>query len=146
MKTVKLKDGKEEKQPLSNTTVNIEVGLLRRVLKRYKLWTRVVDAVEMLPEGSNIGRALEPEQRKKLVETASTKSSWQAAYCAAVLALNTTMRSAEIKGLQWQRVDLFNQTLMVSRKTTKTDAGERLIPLNRDAVAILGVMWDRALK
>ena len=38
------------------------------------------------------------------------------------------------------------ETLIVCRKTTKTDAGERLIPLNRDAVWALGQMWDRAKK
>jgi integrase len=143
-KTIKTEDGQEKKEPLSNRTINIEVGLLRRVLKRYKLWTRLSDSVQNLSEGSHVGRALEDDQRKKLIETAATKNAWQAAYCAAVLALNTTMRSAEIKGLQWSRVDLFNQTLIVSRKTTKTDAGERVIPLNRDAVWALSQMWNRA--
>jgi integrase len=143
MKTVKTDEG-DRQEPLSNRTVNIEVGLLRRVLKRNKLWTRLADSIDNLPEGSHVGRALENSQREKLIQTAATKNAWQAAYCAAVLALNTTMRSAEIKGLQWSRVDVFNQTLLVSRKTTKTNAGERLIPLNRDAVWALSRMLDRA--
>jgi integrase len=64
------------------------------------------------------------------------------AYCAALLALNTTMRSIEIKHLQWATVDMFEKTLVVSRKTTKTDAGERMIPLNRDAIWALSKMWE----
>ena len=129
----------------SSRTINGEVGLLRRILKQSKLWTRVADSVHKLPETTNIGKALEKEQQKALLETAATKDRWQIAYSAAVLSLNTTMRSAEIKGLQWSRVDLFNQTLLVSRKTTKTNAGERLIPLNRDAVWALSEMWNRAV-
>lgn len=140
-----MNDG-EQRQPLSNRTINIELGLLRRVLKRYRLWARLADSVQGLPEGASIGRALEKDQQAKLLEIAATKSAWQAAYCAAILALNTTMRSIEIKGLQWSRVNLFNQTLLVSRKTTKTAAGERLIPLNRDAVWALSQMWNRSQK
>ena len=40
---------------------------------------------------------------------------------------------------------MFEKTLIVSRKTTKTDAGERVIPLNRDAIWALSKMWERAL-
>ncbi len=99
---------------------------------------------EMLPERSDVGRALEESERKKLIGTAATKSRWLVAYCAAVLALNTTMRSVEIKGLRWRDVDLFKKTLTVKRNTTKTDAGERVIPLNRDAVWALGEIWKRS--
>jgi integrase len=86
------------------------------------------------------------DQQKQLLEMAATKKRWMIAYCAAVLALNTTMRSAEIKNLQWERVDMFDKTLTVSRKTTKTDAGERVIPLNRDAIWTLSQMWTRAVE
>jgi integrase len=131
---------------LSNATINKDIGLLRRVLKKHKLWTRISDNVKMLPELTEVGRALELEEQKNLLEMAATKKRWMIAYCAAVLALNTTMRSAEIKNLQWGRVDLFEKTLTVSRKTTKTDAGERIIPLNRDAIWALSQMWARAVE
>ena len=129
----------------ANRTVNLEVGLLGRVLKQKKLWLRIAESVKRLPEDTEVGRALEVEEQKTLLETAATNSRWMNAYCAAVLALNTTMRSIEIKHLQWVRVDLFEKTLVVSRKTTKTDAGERMIPLNRDAIWALSKMWERAL-
>ena len=45
------------------------------------------------------------------------------------------MRKVEIRGLRWSNVDLIGGSLTVHRKTTKTDAGERVIPLNRDALA-----------
>jgi integrase len=136
---------KRSEEGRSGRTINIEVGLLRRILKKYKLWTRLADSVEMLPQESNVGRALEDDERKKLLETAATKPRWMVAYCAAVLALNTTMRSGELKGLRWKNVDLFKRTLRVKRSTTKTDAGERVIPLNRDAMWALEQLWDRCV-
>jgi integrase len=136
---------KRKKEGKSGRSINIEVGLLRRVLKKHKLWARLADHVEMLPERSNVGRALEDAERKKLLETAATKPRWMVAYSAAVLALNTTMRSGELRGLRWQDVDLFKRTLTVKRSTTKTDAGERVIPLNKDAMWALGELWNRCV-
>ena len=53
-----------------------------------------------------------------------------------VLALNTAMRSQEIKTLRWRQVDLINRSLIVGK--SKTDAGTgRVIPLNQSAVAAL---------
>ena len=37
-------------QGLAGRTVNMEVGLLRRVLKKNKQWARIAEDVEMLPE------------------------------------------------------------------------------------------------
>ena len=119
---------------LAGHTVNMEVGLLRQILKRYQQWARLADLVENLPERPYVGRALEEDERKKLLAVASTNPRWLTAYCAAVLALNTTMRKCELLGLRWQDVDLFKETLTIRRTTTKTDAGGRLLPLNRDAV------------
>jgi integrase len=49
--------------------------------------------------------------------------------CAAVLALNTTMRGCELKGLRRKDVDLFERTLTIRRDSTKTDGGARVIQL-----------------
>ena len=54
---------------------------------------------------------------------------------AAVLALNTTMRGCEIKGLQWQDIDFVNSTLTIRK--SKTAAGRRVIPLNDGAFETL---------
>ena len=78
-----------------------------------------------------------------LLATASSKPQWLVAHCAAVVALNTTMRGCELKGLHWRNVDLFEKVLRIRRQSTKTDAGARVIPLNRDAVVALGKLWDR---
>jgi integrase len=56
-----------------------------------------------------------------LLKIAESKPEWQNARLAQILALNTTMRGCEIKGLRWRDVDLIDRTLTVVRVTTKTD-------------------------
>jgi len=45
------------------------------------------------------------------------------------------MRGCELKGLRWRDINLIDRTLTIERVTTKTDAGERVIPLNANAMA-----------
>ena len=135
---------RERRATVSGWTVNLEVGLLRRILKRHKQWARLAEDVKMLPQQNKAARVLTPEEKARLLEIAVSKPKWQVQYCAAVLALNTTMRGCELKGLRWKDVDLFAKTLTIHRKTTKTDAGERVIPLNRDAVLAFAGLRDRA--
>src|SRR5262249_35134214 len=75
-----------------------------------------------------------------------TKPEWQVAYCAAVLALNTTCRSCELRGLRWNAVDWTGMTITIRRSSTKTNAGARVIPLNTDALIVLIELRDRAEK
>jgi len=51
------------------------------------------------------------------------------------LALNTTMRGCEIRGLRWADVDLDDNTLTIRK--SKTDAGLRVIPVTDAAVDVL---------
>lgn len=87
---------------LSNRTINMEVACLSRLLKRAKRWHILADEIKPLPERHDIARVLTPEQKATLLKTASSKSEWQIAASAMTLALNTTMRACEIRGLQWQ--------------------------------------------
>ena len=128
---------------VSGCSINLEVGLLRRILKRHRQWGRLAEAVEMLPQRHKPARVLSPEEKARLLELAASQPEWQIAHCAAILALNTTMRGCELKGLRHKDVDLFEKTLKIKRQSTKTDAGERVIPLNRDAILALGKLLDR---
>ena len=133
------------KSGVCGRTVNIEVGLLRRVLKSAKQWNRLTDDVKMLPERPKEARVLTQEEKAVLLDTARQNPAWQIAKCAGILALNTTMRSCEIKGLRWKDVDLDEKILSVRRQSTKTNAGARVIPLNRDAVTTLNELRERAV-
>jgi integrase len=61
---------------------------------------------------------------------------------AAILALNTTMRGCELKGLRWSDVDFMERTLTIRRSNTA--AAERVIPLNADAWETILTLRDRA--
>ena len=70
--TRELIEGFQAKRKLdgvSNRTVNMDVGTLRKVLKRYGHWRRLQDHVTMLSEagGAPIGRALTDEEQKRLL-------------------------------------------------------------------------------
>jgi integrase len=125
-------------------TTNMEVGLLRRIMKKHKQWARLADDVRMLPERPAAARVLTPEEKAALLTKAASRPDWMIAKCAAILALNTTMRACELKGLRRKDVDLFEKTLTIRRDSTKTDAGARVIPLNRDAVLALSELLRRA--
>ena len=129
---------------ISGRTVNLEVGLLRRILKKYKHWARIAEEVRMLPEQPKEARVLTPDEKKNLLEMTATKPEWQIARCAAVLALNTTMRSCEIRGLRWKDIDWEGMTLTIRRASTKTNAGARTIPLIPDSFVSLMELRARA--
>jgi integrase len=116
---------------LSNRTINMEVSCLARILRRAKRWHLMADEFRPLPERRDIGRVLTPDQKMKLMKTALSRSEWQIARLAMTLALNTTMRACEIRALQWQDID-YKERVITVRKS-KTEAGQRLIPLNRNA-------------
>jgi integrase len=108
-------------QSVGPATLNAELGILRRMLKRAKLWARVADDVRPLKEPSTIGRALTEDDKQRLLRTAVMKPEWETAYLAAILCLNTTARGCELKGLQWSDIDLFQRTITIRK--TKTAGG-----------------------
>jgi integrase len=128
---------------LSGKTINMDVGVLRLLMKRAKCWTIVADDIKMFPKrGCIVGRVLRPEQKAQLFQTAGSKPEWMVAHCAAVLAVSTTCRGVELKHLRWRGVDLFNRVLNVRR--SKRESGHRDIPLNADAMSALARLWERA--
>ncbi|MGA9155943.1 MAG: tyrosine-type recombinase/integrase [Candidatus Sulfotelmatobacter sp.] len=129
-------------QKVGPATLNAELGILRRILKRAKLWARVADDIRPLKEPSTIGRAITEEEKQRLLKTAVMRPEWETAYLAAILCLNTTARGCELKGLQWSDVDLFARTLMIRK--SKTAAGERVVPLTGVAVSALARLRGRA--
>ena len=123
-------------------TLNAELGILRRILKRAKLWARVAEDIKPLREPSTIGRALTQEEQQRLLRTAVMRPEWETAYLAAILCLNTTARGCELKGLQWSDVDMFGKILTIRR--SKTEAGVRAIPLTNVACSALARLRRRA--
>jgi integrase len=128
----------------SNRTVNMDVGVLRRVLKRFKYWHRLEDDVKMLTEsgGAPIGRVLTTEEQERLLEVAQRNPEWVHVYCAAVLAANTSMRGVEIKHLRRKDIDLEAKTLHIRK--SKNEGSKRVLPLNDDALSAVKRIIERA--
>jgi integrase len=119
----------------SPKTVNLEVGTLRAILRRNRLWAAIQPDVKMLPTRDDIGRAVTPEEEKALL-AACAESRSRSLLPAVTLAVNTCMRYSEIRLLRWHQVDFASRCLTVGK--SKTDYGTgRTIPLNARAAAIL---------
>jgi integrase len=119
------------KENAAPKTINEEVGFLLRILGeagdviRVRLRRR---KTLKLAVRHQVGKAYKPAEKEALLAAAKTARS-PAIYPALMLALNAGMRDAEIRGLQWGRVDLAKAYLAVG--DSKTEAGEgRTIPLN----------------
>ena len=129
-------------QGVGPATLNAELGILRRIMKRARLWSRVADDIRPLREPSTIGKALTEDEKQRLLRTAVMRPEWETAYLAAVICLNTTARGCELKGLQWSDIDLFAKTLTIRK--SKTTAGERMVPLTDVAASALARLHGRA--
>ena len=129
-------------QGVGPAIINMEVGVLRRILKRAKRWHLMADDIKNLKEPDSIGRVLVHEEKVRLLRKASQKPEWETAYWAAILTLNTTMRGCELRGLRWLDIDLIERTLTIPK--SKTPAGERVTPLTEEAYQTLLKLRRRA--
>jgi integrase len=129
-------------QGVGASIVNMEVGVVRRMLKRAKRWHQIADDVRPLKVKSAIGRALTVDEKMRLLRVAEAKPEWQTARLAMTLALCTTMRGVEIRNLHWRDVDLLRRSFTIRR--SKTAAGLRSIPMNDDAYEAVAELWKRA--
>jgi integrase len=127
---------------LNPSYLNMEMGAIRRMLKRAKRWHIVADDIRPLKETRNVGKALAHEEKLKLLKLAGSRPEWQIARCAAILALNTTMRACELRGLRWRDVNLLDRTVTIRK--SKTEAGERVLPLNSEATGAILELYKRA--
>ncbi len=76
-------------------TINLEVGTIRAILRRHRLWANLQPDVRMLSVPDDIGKALSLEDEKKLLDGCAESRS-RSLLPAVLLALNTGMRYSEI--------------------------------------------------
>src|SRR6267142_3634307 len=126
---------------IANRTINMDVGVLSRVLKSCGRWRALADHVRNLPERQHpVGRALTAEERKRLFAAAASSPEWEHVYCAAIVAANTSMRPVEVKHLRRCDVDLVKKLLHVRR--SKNETSHRVIPLNTSAIVAAARMFE----
>jgi integrase len=127
---------------IGNRTINMEIGVLRKILKRWKLWGALFEHYRALPEPKDIGRALSPSEESRLFAVASSRPEWTVAFCASLIAANTTAGGCELRNLRLKDVDLCTRTLFV--KVGKNRFRVRAIPLNQTATWAVTRLLDRA--
>jgi len=121
----------------ADKTIRNELGTLRGILKKHRLWTRLRDDV-VLPRGrhdEDIGVALSDDEEARLL-TACAGSRSRSLLPAVTLALSTGMRLSEIRLLRWRQIDFVNEAVKVGRSKTEHGAG-RAVPLNQRALSAL---------
>ncbi len=132
---------------VSARCVNREVQVLRSIMLRAHLWSRIEGEFKSLPMKSRgPGRALSPAEEQRLFFLAETKPVWQTVPKIAVVSANTGLRPAEFRRLRLADVLVEKKMLSVRRSATKTDAGARLVPLNGDALGAMSWLLSRAKK
>ncbi len=124
------------KEGAAASTINKEVGLLSSAINYarrewgWDIHNPAQGCRQREPEGRL--RWLTKSEAAALIEAA--RQSEKAPHLAdfIILALNTGMRSGEILGLEWRRVDMGNGLIWLEAEHTKT-ARRRTIPLNDNA-------------
>jgi integrase len=122
-----------------NRTVNMEVDCLARAVGR--MWRERWPNVKRLEENREAGRALSPEEEKRLLAIAAANRS-PLILPFIRIALLTGMRSGEIRALGVGQLDWKARSLRVGRAKTRAGAG-REIPMNSDLADTLAgqVAW-----
>lgn len=140
---------KRLEQKVTNRTVNLEVQVLRQVLKAYKLWRNIQDDVKLLPERSDVGKAMSAQDEERIIE-AIGRGRATALLPMFVLAIDSGLRADELRNLRhrdftltWRNGVVESGWLSVSK--SKTDAGRgRTVPLTKRTCAVLTLWLSRS--
>jgi integrase len=139
---------KRKSEGLSGRQINAEVGTLRAILRYYGRWAYISGRVRMLPQRSDVGRALSREDETRLLEAIGQSRS-PALYPLFVLSLDAGLRPSETRALRrsnlrlsWRDRTIEEGEIIVG--TSKTEAGSgRVVPLTRRAAAALTLWLSR---
>ncbi|HEY3706045.1 MAG TPA: integrase [Terracidiphilus sp.] len=126
----------EPKNP-SNRSINMDIGVLRKILIYTGHWARLKDEVHMLPERADVGKALTAEQEALLLQECARSVS-RALLPFVTLAIDTGARYDTIRTLQWGRVDLQKRRIQIGKDKTAAGTG-RVVPLNARALETLSI-------
>src|SRR5579862_131178 len=115
-------------------TVNMELGELSRAMGHP--WSALWPKVRKLEERKDVGKAISPEEEKRLLVAANGNKRWKMLATFLRVGLLTGMRSGEITGLTWGQVDFENRVITVGRAKTSSGTGRR-IPMNKELFAAI---------
>ena len=121
-----------DKEGVGGRTINMEVTLIRLVLKKARRWARIADGVKNRPENRDvIARVLTQDEKHRLFEIAASKEDWYRALYAAVIAVNTTGRKIEVLRSQLRDVDFFRKVWTIPQSKTRAGISVESISTKR---------------
>lgn len=139
---------KRKAEGLSGRQINAEIGTLRAILRYYGRWAYISGRVTMLPQRSDVGRALTREEEARLLDAIGQSRS-PALYPFFVLSLDAGLRPSETRSLlhsnlqlNWRDEAIAEGEVIVGRSKTEAGAG-RMVPLTRRACAALTLWLSR---
>jgi integrase len=153
-----------QEEGLGGRTINYHLFCLQMALIAFApdLWKRhfVLKYHKVSQKDSTKRRALTEAQLTELVKTANGKERWRETLWVAIIAADMMQRPCEILGLRLKYIHFphpllhwepplspdARPTMEIERDTTKTDAGERELPLTRRAQWALKNLLDAAAR
>jgi integrase len=137
----------ERSKTCGPNTVNRELGMLQQLLKRIRRWDDVKPYYEALPlPKESPGRALSPEEEKKLLQAGASKPGWARAYNLTLLSIHTAAGPSEMLGLRFRDcfVDNPETARIYIHEHAKNKYRIREVPLNVDALGAVKALMTIA--
>jgi integrase len=133
----------ERSKTCGSSIVNHECSIIQQLLKRIRKWNDVSPFYEPLPLPRNSpGKAMTPDEEKRLFEAGALNPGWAGAYWLAMLSMNTAAGPGELVGLQLRDLSVENpETARIFiRKDVKNKYRVREVPVNSDALAAVNAL------
>ena len=113
-----------------------EVGTVLRVMRAAGAWNeQLEEAYEPLQSVENdVARAMTPEEQHRFLHLAGSREEWRVVYCYALVALQTTASTNELRALRLGDIFLTQGTIMVRSEGAKNKFRVRTIPLQTPEV------------
>lgn len=142
----------ERRASAGASCINHEINTVKQILDHAGLWSEIEKFYKplRLPK-CLVGRAMEPEDEKRLFQVASTSPRWKVAYWCSILTATTTAGPKEITHLHLNDIELGERsgapfgTLRI-RDGLKNGYRERVVPMNASSQWALGQILGRYFK
>jgi integrase len=137
----------ERSKTCGHAAVNRECSLIQQMLKRIGRWHEIVQFYEPIPNPhESPGRAMTPEEERRLLEVGALNPNWSVAYHLSVLSINTAAGPGELCSLRIEDVRIEDpaNARIHFHESAKNKYRIREVPLNADALKATTSLHERA--
>jgi integrase len=134
-------------KPCGANRIRKEIALLLRILRAARVWgdEQQLAFQALRPVENDVPRALQPDEQQRFLAMAGSRAEWQFILWYAVLALQTTASTNELRAIRLGDVLLQQGILQIRREGAKNKYRIRSIPLEtREVVWALENLIARA--